>query len=432
MKEDNLGYSIENVENLIYELKLTIPVDEVQPKIDESLKTLRKELTIPGFRKGKVPLDLVKARYAKGIEDEVFNDLINDKFKEVMQSEGYQVLGGGIIKSMDWKPKEALLASVEFQVAPKVELKQIDNLKVVKEIQDLKDGDLENTIQRLQEQHAVVKPVEDGAKEGHFVLADFQEMDAGGSPLIGKKLVDRHFKLGSGIFGEKFDHQLVGVKIGDKCSVEVNFEQKPGDQKTEFYQVNVKKVEEQILPELDEEFAKSIGEYENFDALKESIKKQLENELVRQSEDKLHQSLIDEVIKNNPFDLPPLMIDSYLQTWFEDVKKESKQDLNEQELKERNRPFAIRNIKWHLLKDELIKQEKLNVEESDIDESLNEIAEKAKVDLTEIKKYYRNKQQKDELVHQLEEKRIFQRLLKTAKVEEVKISDKPSDVIQTV
>ena len=426
-----MDYSIENVENLIYEVKLTIPVDEVQPKIDDSLQTLRKEITIPGFRKGKVPMDLVKARYAKSIEDEVFNDLINDKFKEIMQSEDYQVIGGGIVKSMDWKPKEALLATVEFQVAPRVELKNINNLKVVKEVQDLKDDDVENTIQRLREQHAVVKPVEDGAKEGHFVLADFQEIDAGGSPLIGKKLVDRHFKLGSGIFGEKFDQQLVGVKVGDERSVEVTFEPKPGDQKMEFYQVIVKKVEEQILPELDEEFAKSIGEYESFDALKESITKQLENELVRQSDDKLHQSLIDEVVKNNPFELPPLMVDSYLQTWFDDVKKDSKQELNEQELKERNRPFAIRNIKWHMLKEELVKQEKLSVKDSDIEESLNEIAEKAKVDLKEIKKYYRQKRQKDELTHQIEERRIFERLLKTAIVEEVKVTDQPSNVIQT-
>jgi trigger factor len=426
-----LDYSIENVENLIYEVKLTIPVEEVQPKIDESLQTLRKEITIPGFRKGKVPMDLVKARYARSIEDEVFNDLINDKFKEIMQSEDYQVIGGGVVKSMDWKPKEALLASVEFQVAPTVDLKNIDNLNVVKEVQDLKDDDVENTIQKLREQHAVVKPVEDGAKEGHFVLADFQEIDAGGSPLIGKKLVDRHFKLGSGIFGEKFDQQLVGVKNGDERSVEVSFEPKPGEQTKEFYQVIVKKVEEQILPELDEEFAKSIGEYETFDALKESIKKQLESELVRQSDDKLHQSLIDEVVKNNPFDLPPLMVDSYLHTWFEDIKKESKQELNEQEVKERNRPFAIRNIKWHMIKEELVKQEKLKVEDKDIEDSLNEIAEKAKVDLKEIKKYYRQKRQKDELTHQIEEKRIFERLLKTAKVEEVKVSDQPSNVIQT-
>lgn len=427
-----MEYSIESVESLIYEIKLTIPVAEVQPKIDESLQTLRKEITIPGFRKGRVPMDLVKARYAKSIEDEVFNDIINDKFKEVMQSEDYHVIGGGIVKSMDWKPKEALLATVEFQVAPKVELKQIDNLKVVKEVQKLKDEDVENTIQRLREQHAVVKPIEDGAKEGNFVLADFQEIDAGGSPLIGKKLLDRHFKLGSRIFGEKFDQQLVGVKNGDERSVEVNFEHKPGETRTEFYRVNVKKVEEQILPELDDEFAKSIGEYENVEVFKESIKKQLESELTRQSEDKLHQSLIEELIKNNPFDLPPLMVDSYLHTWFEDIKKESKRELNEQELKERNRPFAIHTIKWHMLKDELIKQENLSVQESDIEESLNQIAEQANVDLKEIKKYYRNKRQKDELIHQIEEKRIFQRLLKTAKVEELQISDQPSNVIQTV
>lgn len=427
-----MDYSIENVDSLIYALKLTIPVAEIQPKIDESLQTLRKEITIPGFRKGKVPLDLIRVRYAQRIEDEVLNDIINDKFKEIMQSEDYHVIGGGMVKSMDWKPKEALQATVEFQIAPKVVLKQVDNLKVVREVQDLKDEDVKNTIERLREQHAVIKPVEDGAKQGHFILADFQELDAGGTPLIGKKLLDRYFKLGSGIFGDKFDQKLAGAKVGDERSVEVNFEAKPGDPQIEFYRVKVKKVEEQILPALDDEFAKSIGEYENVETLKDAIKKQLENELNRRSEDKLHQRLVDELIKNNPFDLPPLMVDNYLQTWFEDVKKESKRDLNEQELKQRNRPFAIRSIKWHMLKDELIKQENLKVEDSDVDETLNELAENANVSVTEIKKYYRNKQQKDELVHQIEEKRIFERLLKTATIEEVNMTDQPSKIIQPV
>jgi len=425
-----LEYSIDHVDNLTCKLKLTLPSSDVQSEIDESYKTLRKQVSIPGFRKGKVPLDLIKARYGKEVENEVFDDIINKKFQEIMKSETYQVIGGGVVKNIDWQPKESLHATIEFQIAPQVELKKIDELNVIKEIREVTDEDFENTISRLREQHAVVKPVEEGAQNGHFIVADFQEVDESGMPIIGKKLADRNFRLGSGLFGKKFDEQLVGIKNGEERSVEVVFQPKPGEEKKEFYKINVKKIEEQILPELDDEFSKSVGEYEDVNGLKDSIREQLKNQLERQSEDKLHNNLIDELIKSNPFDIPPIMVDHYLNAWFEDIKKESKQELNEQELKERNRPFAIRNLKWHMLKDELIKQENISFGDTEIEKSFQDIADNAKVDVSEIKKYYQNKKNRDDLVHQLEDKQVFDRLLKTAKIEEVKVADKKSDIIQ--
>ena len=427
-----MEYKIKSVSGLIHELSLNLPAETVQVEINEHLKELRKRVSIPGFRKGKVPLDLVKARYTKDVESDVFNDLINKNFQEIMKSEDFNVIGGGIVKSIDWKADESLKATIEFQVVPQIELKKIDKLKVVKEVQKVSNGDIEKTIERLREQHAVIKPIENGAHDGHFILADFQEIDKSGVPIIGKKLADQSFRLGSGVFGKIFDEQMLGVKNNEERSVQVSFHAKPGEEKKEYYKVTVKKIEEQILPELDDDFAQSVGNFKNTEELKVTLSEQLENEFNRRSQEKLHNNLIDEFIKNNPLEVPPLIIDNYLDAWFEDIKKESKGELKEEELKEQNRPFALRNLKWHMLKDELIKQENLKVGDADIENKLNEIAENSQIDLGELRKHYRDKKNRDELVRNLEEKRVFDRLLETAKVEETKVSKQKSNLIQTV
>ena len=417
---------------MVYEATLAISNDEIQPEIEKALKKLKKDVSMPGFRKGKIPLDIIRTRYTKNVEPEVYENLINENFKEIIKSDKYNIISSGIIKSMDRQTGGPLEAVIEFQVAPKIELTKIDNLQVTKEIREVTDQDVEATLENMRKRYAVIKQVEDGAQDGHFISADLQELDRSGVPIVGKKITDRQFQLGSGNFGDKFESQLTEVKAGDVRSVEVVYQNQPGQEVTEYYQVEVKKVEEEILPELDDEFAKSIGEYETIDQLIESIREHLTNTLEKQSREKLRQDLIDELIKNNMFDLPPLMIDDYLDSWIESVKKQAKEPINETELRQNNRPLAIRNLKWLLLKNKLVEQENLSVGEEELAASFANIAESAKEDVEEIRKYYYNNKHRDELKDQLEEEKIFARLMENAEINEVNIQSQPENIIQTV
>lgn len=428
-----MEYSVKEVESAVYEATIIISNDEIQPEIEKALKELRKDVSMPGFRKGKIPLDLIRARYTKNVEPEVYENLINENFKEIIKSGKYNIISGGIIKSMDRKAGGPLEAVIEFQVVPKIELVKIDNLQVTKEIREVTDRDVEVTLEDMRKRYAVIKQVEDGARDGHIISADLQELDKSGVPIVGKKITDRQFLLGSGNFGEKFESQLTGVKAGDVRSVEVVYQNQPGQPEvTEYYQVEVKKVEEEILPELDDEFAKSVGEYESMEQLEGSVHEHLVNSLEKQSQDKLNQDLIDELIKNNEFDLPPLMIDDYLDSWIESIKKQAKEPINETELRQSNRPLAIRNLKWLLLKNKFVEQENLSVGEEELEASFANIAEAANVDIEEIRKYYRNKNNRDKLKDQLEEEKIFARLMESAEINEVKIQSQPENIIQTV
>ena len=424
---------IRQVDSLVHEMTFTIMAEEVEEQTLSELKTLRKKATIPGFRKGKAPINVLRARYGKDVEEDVRLEVTNRKFQKLMEKESYRILGGGAIKS--YKPQENgnLEVVVEFQVEPEIELKKIDQLRVTKEIHSVNEEDLDRVLENMRERHAVIEQVETGAEPNHFVMADFQELDAGGTPIIGRKFEDRHFALGSGLFGELFEEQVKGVKKDDVRNVEVVYpdNEKPGNDKREYYQVTVQRVENKILPDLDDEFATSMGDYQNLDQLKTAVRLQLENELANRGEEQVLENLIDEVIKSNPFDVPPLMVDYYMDTWYEDIKKEAKEKLDENELKERNRPFAIRNIKWYLIRNKLVEKENIEVTDANIKDYIKDIAQKSKVAVTEVEKYYTDPGRSEKLKDQMLEKLVLDRLLRTAKVKEVRGWKRKSNLIET-
>lgn len=428
-----MKYSINQVDQSVHEITLTIPAEEIQKQVLDELQHLRKKTTIPGFRKGKAPLQVVKARYGKDVEEDARFEVTNRNFKTIMEQESYKVIGGGAIKSYSTQEDGSLDVVLEFQVEPEVEIKKIDKLSVTKEIHSVKDEDIDRTLESMRDQHAIIEPVEGEADTNHYIMADFQETDVAGTPIIGRKFEDRYFMLGSGIFGEKFEQQMKGVKNNDVRNVEVNYAQSEGAEakKTEFYNVTVKRIENKILPDLDDEFAKSVSNYETFAELKKTVGEELQQELDRRSDDQMHAELIDEAIKNNPVDVPPLMVDFYLHTWFEDIKKDSQQKLNEEELKEQNRPFAVRNLKWHMIRKKIVEQENLAVKDEHIKDFKETLAERTKAAITDIEKYYGKSENQEKLKEQLLDKLIFDRLLTTAKVKEIKIKDKKSKIIQT-
>ncbi len=428
-----LKYSINQLKNTVHEILLTIPAEEIQQQVSNELEQLRKKASIPGFRKGKAPLKVVRARYGKNVEEDARFEVTNRNFKKIMEQESYKVVGGGAIKTYNKQDDGSLAVVLEFQIEPEIKLKKIDKLSVSKEIHIVNDENVDKTMENLRDQHAVIEPVEGEANENHYIMADFQEIDISGSPIIGHKFEDRYFMLGSKVFGEKFEDQMNGSKVGDVRNVEVTYPHKdsPDAKKTEFYQVTIKRIENKNLPDLDDEFALSISDYESIDDLRKSVRENLQRELDYRSKDQMHSELIDEVIKNNPFDVPPLMADFYLHTWFEDIKKDSKQKLDEEQLKEQNRPFAIRNIKWHLLRRKIVEQENISVSDENVESFIKDISDKTKTDSTEVKKYYQTTERKEKLKEQILDNLIFERLLKTAKIKEVIIKDNKSKLIET-
>ncbi len=243
--------------------------------------------------------------------------------------------------------------------------------------------DIEKALSQYQEQNANIKTIETGAKSGHFIRGDFQILEADGQPKKGSKLENQYIRMGFGLFKDDKEKVFLGAKEGDEVNVSI-----PGKEREVPYQVKVHRVEEQILPELDDELAKTINENaNNLDDLKLIIKEQIQASLDKDHKDAVRKEIINHFVLNVKLDAPESMINRYLDHIKEDLENR-KQPFNEDELKENYKSQAEWNIKWYLLKGQLLAIEGIDVTNEELNENIRALIVRNKGNEKEIKSYY--------------------------------------------
>jgi len=420
-----LDYSVNDVQAWLREVKFHIPAEEIQEKINEKIRELRKDISIPGFRKGKVPQDIIRMRFGKMILEDILEDAMNEAYKEIVAKENLEVVGPPEIQDQKWDEKEGLDVLLEVEIEPEIELHHYKGLRLTKEIHQIADEEIEATIERLREENAVVEDIDGEAEAGDTVVADLQEVDAGGVPILGHRLENKQIKLGSGEYGKDFEDQLLGVKKGEERKVEKKEEGKP----PQYFSVRVKDVTRHNLPELSDEFAKDLGNYESLEDLRKAVREYLEREYENRSRQNLVDGLIDALIAENPFEVPPQMIENSLNGYVEDLKKQLKQDFDVESFREGQKPLVVRSIKWYLIQKQLAKQENLKVSDEDVDAYIEKIAEETHQSLKKLKAKYSLKNRREKLKDQLQEEKIIDFLLKNSEIEEVEINPSEQKVI---
>ena len=422
-----MDYSVNDVQAWLQEIKFNIPADEIQEKVNGKIRELRKEISIPGFRKGKVPVDIIRMRFGKMVLEDILEDAINDTFKEIVTKDNLQIIGPPEIQDQKWDENNGLDVRLEVQVEPDIELNNYKGLQVTKEIHKIADDEIETTIERLRKENAVVEDIDGEAQLGDFVKADFQEVDAGGVPILGHKDDDVEIELGSSAYGQDFDNQLVGIKKGEERKVE----QKAKDGASKYYSVRVKDITRHKLPELNDEFAKDLGDYESLEDLRQKVREYLEHDFEKQSRKNLVEGLIDALIAENPFEVPPLMIENALEGYIEDIKKQIKTDFDVESFSESQRPYVIRSIKWYLIKKKLVDLEDLKVSDGDVDAYLEKLAEETGQSIKKLKAKYSLKNRREKLKDSLQEEKIVDFLLKNSEIEEVEFNpDQPKIIAE--
>jgi len=420
-----LDYSVNDVQAWLREVKFHIPAEEIQEKLNEKIQELRKEISIPGFRKGKVPSDIIRMRFGKMLLEDILEDAMNDAYKEIVAKENLEVVGPPEIQEQKWDENDGLEVLLEVQIEPEIELRNYKGLQLTKEIHKIADEEIDATIEHLREENAVVEDIDGEAEAGDYIVADLQEVDAGGVPIVGHKLEYKKIKLGSGEYGKDFEEQLLGVKKGEERKVEQKEEGKP----PKYYSVRVKDVSRHNLPELSDEFAKDLGDYESLDDLRKAVQEYLEREYENRSRQNLVDELIDALIAENPFEVPPQMIENSLNNYVEDLKKHLKRDFDVESFREGQRPLVIRSIKWYMIQKQLAEQENLKVSDEDVDAYIEKMAEETNQSLKKLKAIYSLKNRREKLKDELQEEKIIDFLLKNSEIEEVEINPSEQKVI---
>jgi len=383
---------VEKISSCKVQIQITMAAENIEAIRKEQEKLVQQDAQIQGFRKGKAPLSMVKSTYSGTIERNTLDEAMQQAFE------------------------------VEVEVYPEVTLKKYKNFSFEKNIYKIDDSDVDDSINYIRKQKAVITPIDKESGEGNFVTFSVQELDETGMPLVGKKYDDIRVQLGEGQFDPEIESQIVGMKTGEERQIEKTYPKSAGKDlagKTERYAVTMQKVEEEELPELNGPFVEELNfNINTVDDLKVKVREELEHRWGQESEQQFYHQVVQELLHENPFDVPDAMVDNYLEKILEDMRQRDK-NINEEEVRKRYRADATFNIKWFHLRDKIANEEKIESTEEDYKTFLETIEEESIRSL-----YDSNDQMKERALNDIFEKKVFDYLIDNSKVKETKKSIK--------
>ena len=386
-----MKYQREDIDKNKVKFTVTVDKETISKSHGKAIKSLGKDVKVPGFRKGHVPMEVLERAIdpARLAQVEI-NDAINESVIELIETEDLQLLDQPTVSVTKYVPNDTLEFTAEIEVVPPVKLGDPTKLKVKKPEAKVDKEQIDDVIKRLQVNAAEKKSVDRAAKNGDEVIIDFTGFKDG-EEFEGGKAKDYQLELGSGAFIPGFEDGIVGHKPGEKFDVNVTFPKEYGVKNLAgmkaVFKIELKKVNELTLPELNDDFAKSFSaDLTTMDALRKDI----ENELMRQEEasarEKYHSELLDKLSEKSEVDVPQVLVDdqvpqmkqrfaqdlmyrgmdlkSYLEQMGKDEKQWEKEDL---------RPSAEKRIRNSLVLRQFIKDYGVEVSEADLDEYQNKI-----------------------------------------------------------
>ena len=378
-KGKRMEHKIEKVEGSEIKRKIIISVtpEEMKEIENQVVKRYQKQAQIPGFRKGRAPAGLVKKEFGDSIQMDVMETAISRFYGQALDEIDVEPVSQGKVTNIDFESADkGMTFEIEIEVEPEIELKKYKGLKVEREKVVVTPAMVEDVINNIRKQYATAREI-DEVKEGAVVKVDIQQLGEGNVPIVGRKYEDVEIEVGKGEFDPEIEKQLVGMKSGEKKIIHrenpAEGAEKPAT--TEAYEVTVKEIVEKELPELTDEFVEELGQedYKTVEEFRAAIEKMLRADLERRTTEVFHERLIDEALKENPFDVPEGMVDHYLHHVVEDFKQQLKnQKIDEEAIRQSYRPTAIRNIRWYLLSRKIAEVEGLEVSDEEIEKVIDE------------------------------------------------------------
>jgi trigger factor len=305
-------------------LEIEVPKEDVNVIYNEKMTTYKKKLSLPGFRPGKVPLSLIKTRFGKGVFAETVEDLVQKNFEVACKEHNITPITKGSLSNLKGDEGADVSFTIETEIDPPIEITGYDKLKVTASPGKIKNEDVEKAIEELRERNARFNDIDRPAKKGDFVTVEYMKVIIDGEERKDFKNPEYPVEIGKGQLKD-FDKGLTGHCAGEIVEVSLKFPkdfsgEQLADKKGDF-SVKITKVAEKILPELDAELLKKLGDFTSIDGLNEQVRKDLEQQEAQRAKNEAYNSAIDTLIKKNPFDVPPSRVEDYIDHLMEEMAR---------------------------------------------------------------------------------------------------------------
>lgn len=421
--------SIESSTGLERQLKIGVPADRIEKEVTERLQKATKTVSIAGFRKGKVPLKVVKQKYGKGVRQEVIGEVVNSSFYEAIKQEELQPVGQPRIDDVTDVEGQDLEYIAVFEVYPEITLAKLDKVSIARPVTDLNDADVESMIEVLRNQQATFEVAEKASEEGDQVNIDYVGTK-GGEEFPGGKAEGQDLVLGSNSMISGFEDGLAGLSAGDEKVLKLKF---PKDYHAEElkgakveFAVKVNSVSVKNMPEMDDEFFKLYGVTEGGEEkFREDVRNNMERELRNAIRNKIKNRVMDQLFTLNKVDLPKALVANEITQ----LKKQMIQQFGGgQQLDPNMLPDdmftdkAERRAALGVIVSEVVKVEELTPDEEQVRERINEIASTYDQPKEVVDYYYSQQELLSSVEAVVLEDQVTELVLSKATVTEEKLS----------
>ena len=414
-----------------YEKKIffEIPHHIVEEEMDSAYRVLNRNAKLKGFRPGKVPRSILSRYYKTQIEEEVTSKLIMDSFKKAVAEHHLLPVAAPTVLDRVLETGKDFTCSLTVEVKPEFAVDRYAELEVEMAAVSVSDEELEGQLKILQDSHAPLKPLESSRpiQEKDFVILDF-EGSLSGKPLDGWKVDNHLVEVGSKTLVGDLDAQLIGLATNEEKDVRMslpeNYLKKELAGKEIQVHLKIKEIKEKILPPMDDEWAKDVGDYHSLADLKARLRQNLEEQKKGQARQAAKEKILDLLIERHPFPLPKSMVERQVQNLISRAEsrlaqqgmKLGERPVDRQKLLDSFQPIAEREVRSGLILEKIAEAEKFSVQETEVEEKLEQLAAQLKQRVEALKNYYQEKDLGEDLRAQMLEEKTLDFLLSQAKI----------------
>ena len=397
-----MSLQVEKLEKNMAKLTIEVSAEDLDKAMEKAYQKQKSRISLPGFRKGKAPRKMIESMYGKGVfmEDAV-NSLVPQEYTKALGECDLEIVSQPEINVTQMEPGKALIFTADVAVKPEVTLGDYKGVEVPKSEIAVTDEEVDAEVKKEQDKNARTVAVEDrAAANGDITTIDFEGF-VDGVAFEGGKGTDYALTLGSGTFIPGFEDQLVGANTGDHVEVKVTFPEeyqaKELAGKEAVFQCDVKKIETKEVPELDDEFAKDVSEFDTLAEYKEDVKKKLTEKKEKEARTAKENAAVDKAIENAQMDIPELMTKTECRQMMDDFSRRMQQQGLSMEqyfqftgqsmdkMMEDMKPQALKRIQTRLVLEKVAKAENIQPSEEEITEEIQKMADAYKMEADKIR-----------------------------------------------
>jgi len=429
-----MSFTIEDVSTVKKILHVEIPNEKVVLELDKAYDKLKKTAKLKGFRPGKTPRSVLEQYFKKDVHADVSGKLIQDSFLDAVKDQDLKIVGDPKIEPPSLDEKEPFKYDATIEIKPVIADIDFKGLQLKKNIYKISEEEIEAQLKMLQKNLAQQKTIEDDrpAMENDYVLITYEGFKDGKPFEETAKTENFTIKLGQGRISKDLDSQVIGMKKGERKEINVHFPEGYFNSKLEnldiLFDVTLNEIREEMLPEINDEFAKNLGGFSTLEELRKRITENLTQGYEKRVEQEVNEQIFSALIEKSRFEVPEVMIEFELENIIADAEKSfayhnttlEALGLSRETLSVKYRDTAEKQIRRHLILDKIIEQEKLELKDEELEEGFNKMAESFNQPVEEIKKFYRqNKDKLDYFKHTLLEKSAINLIIGNGTIENV-------------